>query len=88
VGALNFRAGTIDVFDHGYNPATTDGGFADPNIPAGFAPFNIKSIDGDLFVTYGLFIAPRRATVWRVRGKPRSSLRNQQFAAEAHHQGV
>jgi uncharacterized protein (TIGR03118 family) len=50
--AANFRAGTIDVFDHGYNPATTDGGFVDPNIPAGFAPFNIKSIDGDLFVTY------------------------------------
>ena len=50
--AANFRAGTIDVFDHGYNPATTDGGFVDPNIPTGFAPFNIKSIDGDLFVTY------------------------------------
>ena len=30
--AANFRAGTIDVFDHGYNPATTDGGFVDPNI--------------------------------------------------------
>ena len=27
--------------------------FADPNIPAGFAPFGIQNIDGDLFVTYG-----------------------------------
>jgi uncharacterized protein (TIGR03118 family) len=50
--AANFRAGTIDVFDHNYDAATTDGGFVDPNIPAGFAPFSITSIGGDLFVTY------------------------------------
>jgi uncharacterized protein (TIGR03118 family) len=50
--ATNFRAGTIDVFDHTYAPATADGGFVDPNIPAGFAPFGIQNINGDLFVTY------------------------------------
>jgi uncharacterized protein (TIGR03118 family) len=50
--ATNFRAGTIDVFDHNYKPATTAGGFVDPDIPAGFAPFDIKEIDGVLFVTY------------------------------------
>jgi uncharacterized protein (TIGR03118 family) len=50
--ATNFRAGTIDVFDHNYKPATTHGGFFDPDIPIGFAPFDIKEIDGDLFVTY------------------------------------
>jgi uncharacterized protein (TIGR03118 family) len=50
--ATNFRAGTIDVFDHTYKPVTTDGGFVDRDIPAGFAPFGIRSIDGDLFVTY------------------------------------
>ena len=50
--ATNFRAGTIDVFDHNYNSVTTDGGFADPKIPQGFAPFGIENIDGDLFVTY------------------------------------
>jgi uncharacterized protein (TIGR03118 family) len=50
--ATNFRAGTIDVFDHTYKPAKTDGGFVDPNIPAGFAPFGIQKIDGDLFVSY------------------------------------
>jgi uncharacterized protein (TIGR03118 family) len=26
--------------------------FVDPDIPAGFAPFNIKEIDGVLFVSY------------------------------------
>jgi uncharacterized protein (TIGR03118 family) len=50
--ATNFRAGTVDVFDHTYTQVTTHGGFADPNIPAGFAPFGIQSINGDLFVTY------------------------------------
>ena len=50
--ATNFRAGTIDVFDHNFHPATTDGGFNDPNIPAGYAPFGIQNINGDLFVTY------------------------------------
>jgi uncharacterized protein (TIGR03118 family) len=55
--ATNFRAGTIDVFGpNGSNglfaPVTTDGGFIDPNLPAGYAPFGIAEIDGDLFVTY------------------------------------
>lgn len=50
--ATNFRAGTVDVFDHTYSKITTDGGFADPRIPAGFAPFGIQNINGDLFVTY------------------------------------
>ena len=50
--ATNFRAGTIDVFDHNYNPVSTAGGFVDPDIPAGFAPFGIQKIDGDLFVSY------------------------------------
>jgi uncharacterized protein (TIGR03118 family) len=56
--ATNFRAGTIDVFGPPnplgglFTPATTDGDFTDPQIPAGFAPFGIQNIDGDLFVTY------------------------------------
>ena len=55
--ATNFRAGTIDVFGptgpNGlFTPAATDGNFKDPGIPAGYAPFGIANIDGDLFVTY------------------------------------
>jgi len=59
--ATNFRTGTIDVFapngSAGFRPATSteiDGNFTDPNIPAGFAPFGIQNINGDLFVTYAL----------------------------------
>jgi uncharacterized protein (TIGR03118 family) len=59
--ATNFRAGTIDVFAPSkdasgvglsFKQVTTDGGFADPKIPSGFAPFGIENIDGDLFVSY------------------------------------
>jgi uncharacterized protein (TIGR03118 family) len=58
--ATNFRAGTVDVFAPApsssttgfYAPVTTDGGFTDPNIPTGYAPFGIQNIDGSLFVTY------------------------------------
>jgi uncharacterized protein (TIGR03118 family) len=57
--ATNFFAGTVDVFapngSAGFRPATPqeiDGDFTDPKIPAGFAPFGIQNINGDLFVTY------------------------------------
>jgi uncharacterized protein (TIGR03118 family) len=57
--ATNFNAGTVDVFgpngpDGLFTAATTDGGFIDPDIPAGYAPFGIESIDGNLFVSYAL----------------------------------
>src|SRR6516165_3463064 len=63
--ATNFHAGTIDVFgpptvpggtgsDGLFTSATTDGGFTDPDIPPGFAPFGIQNINGNLFVTYAL----------------------------------
>jgi uncharacterized protein (TIGR03118 family) len=57
--ATNFNAGTVDVFapngSAGFRAATNleiEGGFNDPSIPAGFAPFGIQNINGDLFVTY------------------------------------
>jgi uncharacterized protein (TIGR03118 family) len=50
--ATNFRAGTVDVFDQTYTKVATVGGFSDQRIPAGFAPFGIQNINGDLFVTY------------------------------------
>jgi uncharacterized protein (TIGR03118 family) len=52
--ATNFRAGTVDVFDSAFKPAKLSGSFSDPRIPAGYAPFGIALIDGNLFVTYAL----------------------------------
>jgi uncharacterized protein (TIGR03118 family) len=50
--ATNFFAGTIDVFDTNFAPASLSGNFVDPNLPAGFAPFGIRNFGGMLFVTY------------------------------------
>ena len=51
--AANFWTGTIDVFDANFKPVTlAPGAFADPTIPAGFAPFNIWPIGGKLYVAY------------------------------------
>ena len=52
--AANFYAGTIDVFDGTFGSVTLAGSFTDPNIPSGFAPFNIQNFGGNLFVTYAL----------------------------------
>jgi uncharacterized protein (TIGR03118 family) len=51
--ATNFRAGTIDAFNSSFAPTLT-GDFVDPNLPAGYAPFNDKVINGELYVTYAL----------------------------------
>jgi len=50
--AANFNSGKIDVFNSTFSPATAVGGFTDPNLPAGFAPFNIWNLSGQLYVTY------------------------------------
>jgi uncharacterized protein (TIGR03118 family) len=50
--AANFNSGAIDVFDTNFAPTTLAGGFIDPNIPSGFAPFNIQNLGGKLYVTY------------------------------------
>ena len=58
--AANFRAGTVDVFTAGGAAAavaaqvTLQGTFTDPNIPAGYAPFNIQKIGNNLYVSYAL----------------------------------
>jgi uncharacterized protein (TIGR03118 family) len=47
--ATNFRFGTVEVFDSHFNLVKT---FTDPRVPAGFAPFGIHNIGGNLFVTF------------------------------------
>jgi uncharacterized protein (TIGR03118 family) len=52
--ATNFRAGTIEAYDPSFAPASLPGNFTDPNLPAGYAPFNDKVINGELYVTYAV----------------------------------
>jgi uncharacterized protein (TIGR03118 family) len=58
--AANFRSGTIDVFDTNYAPVPMPGAFADPSVPAGYAPFNIQNLGGKLYVTYAKQDAARK----------------------------
>jgi uncharacterized protein (TIGR03118 family) len=55
--AADFRGGKIDVYDKTFFPVTTKP-FLDPDIPAGFAPFNVQNIGGKLYVTYARSQAP------------------------------
>ena len=50
--AADFVGGKIDIFDGKFKQTTLSGGFKDSSIPKGFAPFNIQSLGGNLFVTY------------------------------------
>jgi uncharacterized protein (TIGR03118 family) len=50
--AANFHAGTVDVFDDHYAAVTPLGGFRDPDLPAGFAPFNVLGIGPVVLVSY------------------------------------
>ena len=52
--AANFDSATIDVFDANLSPVTSTGAFSDPNLPAGFAPFNVQRIGRKLYVTYAI----------------------------------
>ena len=53
--AANFNSGAIDVFNASFQPVTlAAGAFTDPNLPAGYAPFNIANIGGQLYVSYAL----------------------------------
>jgi uncharacterized protein (TIGR03118 family) len=51
--AANFHNGTIDVFPGTGAPALP-GNFTDPNLPSGYAPFNVQNLGGNLYVTYAL----------------------------------
>ena len=50
--AADFHNNKIDVFDTAFTKITVTGGFTDPTLPAGYGPFNIQEIGGQLYVAY------------------------------------
>jgi uncharacterized protein (TIGR03118 family) len=50
--AANFRTGAIDVEKGSAAAPSLTGTFADPNLPSGYAPFNVQNLGGTLYVTY------------------------------------
>jgi uncharacterized protein (TIGR03118 family) len=55
--AANFHAGTIDEFDGNFQFVQS---FTDTNVPAGFAPFNVRVLRDHLFVTFAKQKQPDR----------------------------
>ncbi len=49
----NFHSGHVETYNENFQQ-TNPNGFADPNIPAGFAPFGIQNLNGQIYVTYAL----------------------------------
>lgn len=53
--ASNFGQGSsIEVYDANFAPAKLAGNFTDPNLPAGYAPFSVHALNGQVYVTYAL----------------------------------
>lgn len=50
--ASNFHDGTVDVFDSSFHQVHLAGGFTDPTIPDGYAPFGIQALNGLIYVSY------------------------------------
>jgi len=50
--AANFHTGAVDVLKGDPGAPGLSGNFLDPNLPAGYAPFNIQNLNGMLYVTY------------------------------------
>jgi uncharacterized protein (TIGR03118 family) len=51
--AADFRNNRVDVIDAQWQLVSAPGSSADPNLPAGYAPFGIQTIGSRIFVTYG-----------------------------------
>ena len=56
----DFRRGFINTYDVSFTLLGTLGGFKDPGLPAGYAPFNIQQIGAEVFVTYAIQDATAR----------------------------
>jgi uncharacterized protein (TIGR03118 family) len=51
--ATNFHTGRVETYDENFQRVNPNG-FADPNLPAGYAPFGIRNLNGQIYVTYAL----------------------------------
>src|SRR5207249_4915979 len=47
----DFHTGKVETYDESFHQVNP-GGFVDPNLPAGYAPFGIRNFNGEIFVTY------------------------------------
>jgi uncharacterized protein (TIGR03118 family) len=50
----NFHSGLIEPYTQSFAPLAPPGSFTDPDLPAGYAPFNIQRVGDFVFVTYAV----------------------------------
>jgi uncharacterized protein (TIGR03118 family) len=50
----NFNSGLIEPYTQSFAPLAPPGSFTDPNLPVGYAPFNIQQVGTQVFVTYAV----------------------------------
>ena len=48
----NFKEHAVDVYDTLWNEVSRP--FTDPNLPAGYSPFNVQNINGKIYVVYAV----------------------------------
>ncbi len=52
--ATDFNHGRVDVFNQNFSPVANPGAFTDPTIPNGYAPFGIRNLGGQIYVSYAM----------------------------------
>jgi uncharacterized protein (TIGR03118 family) len=52
--ATDFHNGAVNVFNSSFGEIVTPGAFADPTLPAGYAPFGAATFNSNIYVTYAL----------------------------------
>ena len=50
----DFHNGSVDIYDGNFDEIEIEGAFEDDQIPAGFAPFGIAAINGNIYVSYAM----------------------------------
>jgi uncharacterized protein (TIGR03118 family) len=50
----NFKTGNVDVLKGSAGAPNLAGSFVDPNLPSGYAPFNVLVLGGSIYVTYAV----------------------------------
>jgi uncharacterized protein (TIGR03118 family) len=50
----NFRTGAVDVLKGNAAAPPLTGNFTDPNLPQGYAPFDVQNLNGVIYVTYAV----------------------------------
>jgi uncharacterized protein (TIGR03118 family) len=54
LAVADFHGGFVDTFTGTFDPLSAPGKFTDPNLPSGYAPYNLNVVGEQVFVTYAL----------------------------------